>query len=120
VVKCSLEALAWLREQVETAATDLLCDLIRLFAEALMDAEASALCNADYGERTPERTTTRNGYRPRRWDTRVGTMAVAIFKLRKGSYFPEWLLEPPAPPSSGWCGHAWRNSTMSGPSPGAS
>jgi transposase-like protein len=94
VVKSSIESLAWLREQVATADTDLLRELVRLCAEALMDAEASALCNADYGERTPERTNTRNGYRPRRWDTRVGTMAVAIPKLRQGSYFPDWLLEP--------------------------
>src|SRR6266540_4690068 len=68
--------------------------MVRLFAEAVMDAEASALCNADYGERTGDRTNHRNGYRPRRWDTRVGTMQVAIPKLRQGSYFPDWLLEP--------------------------
>jgi putative transposase len=90
----SIEMMAWLREQVEAADSDLLRELVRTVAEALMDAEASALCNAGYGERTPERTNARNGYRSRRWDTRVGTMDVAIPKLRKGSYFPDWLLEP--------------------------
>jgi transposase-like protein len=35
----------------------------------------------------------RNGYRERRWDTRTGTIELAIPKLRQGSYFPEWLLE---------------------------
>jgi transposase-like protein len=35
----------------------------------------------------------RNGYRHRELDTRVGTIDVAIPKLRTGSYFPEWLLE---------------------------
>jgi putative transposase len=36
---------------------------------------------------------SRNGYRSREFDTRVGTMELAIPKLRSGSYFPEWLLE---------------------------
>lgn len=90
----SIESLTWLREQVEQADTDLLREMVRTVAEALMSAEATALCNAGYGERTPERTNARNGYRGRTWDTRVGTMEVAIPKLRKGSYFPEWLLEP--------------------------
>ncbi len=90
----SIETMAWLREQVEQADGDLLREMVQTFAEALMDAEATALCNADYRERTPERTNARNGYRGRRWDTRVGTMEVAIPRLRKGSYFPDWLLEP--------------------------
>ena len=90
----SIEALAWLREQAGAADSDLLREMVRTFAEALMSAEASALCNAGFGERTPERTNARNGYRPRTWDTRVGTLEVAIPKLRKGSYFPDWLLEP--------------------------
>lgn len=94
MVTTSIETLAWLREQVEQADSDLLREMVRTFTEALMDAEATALCNAEYRERTPERTNARNGHRSRRWDTRVGTMAVAIPKLRKGSYFPDWLVEP--------------------------
>ena len=47
----------------------------------------------EYGERSPERVTQRNGYRSRAWDTRVGTMDLHIPKLREGSYFPS-LLEP--------------------------
>jgi putative transposase len=90
----SIETKAWLREPVEQADGDLLREMVRTFAEALMSAEATALCNAGYGERTAGRTNARNGYRGRTWDTRVGTMAVAIPKLRKGSYFPDWLLEP--------------------------
>ena len=54
----------------------------------LMSAEADALCGAGYRERSPERTNTRNGYRERAWDTRVGTIEVAIPKLREGSYYP--------------------------------
>ena len=94
MAQTSIEALAWLREQVEAADGDLLREMVRTFAQALMDAEASALCNAGSGERTAERTNSRNGYRLRPWDTRVGTMDVAIPKLRKGSYFPAWLLAP--------------------------
>jgi putative transposase len=59
-----------------------------------VSAEADSLCGAGYGERSDERENSRNGYRDRRWDTRVGTMDVAIPKLRRGSYFPDWLLEP--------------------------
>jgi putative transposase len=63
-------------------------------AEALMGADVDITCNATYGERSSERTNSRNGDRSRRWDTRVGTIDLAIPKLRSGTYFPEWLLEP--------------------------
>ena len=56
-------------------------------------AEADAVCGAPYGESSPERTNTRNGCRHREFDTRIGTLDVAIPKLREGSYFPDWLLE---------------------------
>lgn len=58
-----------------------------------MGADADVAFNASFGERSLERINSRNGYRPRRFDTRVGTMELAIPKLRAGSYFPEWLLE---------------------------
>ncbi len=57
-----------------------------------MGAEADALCGAGYGERTSERVNSRNGYRDRPWDTRVGSIELAVPKLRTGSYFPDWLL----------------------------
>ena len=53
----------------------------------------SSRIGAEYGERSPERVTQRNGYRSRAWDTRVGTMDLHIPKLREGRYFPS-LLEP--------------------------
>ena len=56
-----------------------------------MDAEAEVRCNAGYGEVTPDRVNSRNGYRRREWDTRAGTIGLAIPKLREGSYFPEFL-----------------------------
>jgi putative transposase len=46
---------------------------------------------AELGERAPERTTHRNGYRPRSWDTRVGELQLAIPRLRQGSYLPSFL-----------------------------
>lgn len=94
MVESSMAGLEWLRKQVEGADGDLLREMVRTFAEVLMGAEATALCNAGYGERTPERTTSRNGYRSRAWDTRVGSIDLAIPKLRTGSYYPDWLLEP--------------------------
>jgi len=88
-----MEPLAWLRKQLEDADVDLLREMVATFAQALMGAEADALCNAVYGERTPERTNRRNGYRDRDFDTRAGTIELAVPKLRTGSYFPDWLLE---------------------------
>ncbi len=51
------------------------------------------MCGAEFGARTTERTNRRNGYRHRDLDTRVGTLDVAIPKLREGSFFPDWLLQ---------------------------
>jgi putative transposase len=78
---------------LERASPDLLREMVQTFAEALMGAEAEALCGADYRQRSPERVNSRNGYRARDWDTRVGSIALAVPKLRSGSYFPDWLLE---------------------------
>ena len=72
---------------------DFLREALRVLVEGIMDAEVSSRIGAEYGERSPERVTKRNGYRSRAWDTRVGTMELHIPKLREGSYFPS-LLEP--------------------------
>jgi transposase-like protein len=89
-----MDVTSWLRKQLEHASPDLLRAMVQDFAEALMSAEADALCGAAYGERSPERVNRRNGYRGRDWDTRAGTIELAVPKLRAGSYFPEWLLQP--------------------------
>ncbi|MEW5813768.1 MAG: IS256 family transposase [Actinomycetota bacterium] len=83
-----------MRKQVEQADTDLLREMVKLFCERVMSEEADAICGAPYGERSEERTNRRNGYRSRPWDTRTGTIDLAVPKLRSGSYFPDWLLEP--------------------------
>jgi transposase-like protein len=88
-VKESVDLLGLLRKRAGDADLDFLREAVAVLAEALMEAEVSAQIGAGYGERTPGRTTQRNGYRPRRWDTRVGTVELAIPKLRTGSNFPD-------------------------------
>ncbi|GAB3144441.1 hypothetical protein GCM10027161_35300 [Microbispora hainanensis] len=40
-----------------------------------------------------QRVNTRNGYRSRPWDTRAGSIDLAVPRLRSGSYFPDFLLD---------------------------
>jgi putative transposase len=94
VVAPTMDLLGWLRKHLEDADSDLLRELVTTFVQALMGAEADTACGAPHGERSPERVNQRNGYRPRRLDTRVGTLELAVPKLRQGSYYPGWLLEP--------------------------
>jgi putative transposase len=81
-----------LGKELLAASPDLLGSMVKAFAEALMNAEVDEICNAEYGEVSPERANRRNGYRDRQWDTRAGTIELAIPRLRQGSYFPDWLL----------------------------
>jgi transposase-like protein len=94
MVPNNMDALEWLRKHLDAEGSDLLREMVRSFAERLMAAEVEVLCNAGYGEVTPERTNSRNGYRSRILDTRVGTIDLAVPRLREGSYYPGWLLEP--------------------------
>jgi len=89
----SIDPAQFLHEQLSQASPDLLRSMLATFINTLMSAEADAVCGAGWGERSDARTNTRNGYRHRDFDTRAGTIDVAIPKLREGSYFPEWLLE---------------------------
>ena len=89
----SIDLSAFVSEHLQRAEPDLLRSMLTAFIQALMGAEADAVCGASYGTRSPDRANSRNGYRTREFDTRAGTMEVAIPKLREGSYVPEWLLE---------------------------
>jgi putative transposase len=89
----SIDPAEFLHEQLAQASPDLMRDLLTTFVNALLSADADAVCGAAYNARSPERVNSRNGYRHRDLDTRVGTVDVAIPKLRSGTYFPEWLLE---------------------------
>ena len=93
MVKERMDLLELLRKGGMDGDVDFLREALRVLVEGIMDAEVSSRIGAEYGERSPERVTQRNGYRSRAWDTRVGTMDLHIPKLREGSYFPS-LLEP--------------------------
>ena len=82
-----------LGEALSDASPDLMRHLLGTVINSLLSADADAVCGAEYGDASPDRVNSRNGYRHRELDTRVGTIDVAIPKLRTGSYFPEWLLE---------------------------
>lgn len=88
----NIDMTAWIDGQLEQASPDMLRSMLQAFAEALMGAQADAECGAQHGQRSPDRVNSRNGYRQRPWDTRAGTIDLAIPRLRSGSYFPEWLL----------------------------
>ena len=89
----SIDPARFLTEQLDQASPDLLRELLTTFVNALLGAQADAVCGAGYGERSSERVNSRNGYRHRDLDTRVGTLDVAVPKLRTGSLYPDWLLE---------------------------
>lgn len=74
------------------SSPDLLRDLLEGFVNTILSAQADQVCGAPYGARDEARTNQRNGYRHRELDTRIGTLDVAVPKLRQGSFFPDWLL----------------------------
>jgi len=79
------------REVLRDEHADVIRESVRAVAQELMEAEISELIGAQHGERTEDRATHRNGYRPRRWDTRAGEIELQIPKMRQGSYFPSFL-----------------------------
>jgi putative transposase len=92
VVTTKMELLELL-SKAEGGDVDFLREGVRVLAQALMEVEVSGQIGAAHSQRTPARVAWRNGYRPRDWDTRVGTVELQVPKLRQGSYFPS-LLEP--------------------------
>lgn len=82
------------RKAIAEGDVDFLREGVRVLAQAVMEAEVTELTGAAKGERNPDaRLTHRNGYRERRWDTRVGTIDLAVPRVRDGSYLPS-LLDP--------------------------
>jgi transposase-like protein len=94
VAKTKMPATEWDRKGLAEHGNDLLQEMVAVFAQVLMSVDVDAVCGARYGSRTPERVNSRNGYRTRAWDTRAGTIQLAIPKVREGTYFPDFLLEP--------------------------
>ena len=93
MAKDRMDVLELLRKVASDADLDFLREGLRVLMQAVMEAEVLSKTGAERGERSPDRLTHRNGYRARPWDTRVGTLALQIPKVREGSYFPS-LLEP--------------------------
>jgi transposase-like protein len=90
----SMALLDSVRKAIEEGDGDFLRETVHLLAQGVMEAEVTELTGVPKGERAPDRRLTqRNGYRDRRWDTRVGTIDLAIPRVRDGNYFPS-LLEP--------------------------
>src|ERR671931_1279905 len=79
------------RQVLRDEHADVIRESVRAVARELMEAEVSELIGAELGERSEDRATHRNGYRPRRWDTRAGEIELQIPKIRQGSYFPSFL-----------------------------
>jgi putative transposase len=79
------------RGVLEDGHADVVREALVWFCQQLMEGEVSELIGAGLGERSEDRATWRNGYRPRRWDTRAGEIELQIPKLRQGSYFPSFL-----------------------------
>ena len=90
----SMDVPEQLRKSSMEDGPDLLREILATMAQLLMSADADALCGGAYGTRSPERKNRRNGYRNRNWDTRLGPIDLAIPRLREGTYYPDWLLEP--------------------------
>jgi putative transposase len=93
MAKGKMDLSTFVGKLLEEQDGDVLREGIRVLSQALMESEVAGLIGADRYERTNDRQTYRNGYRLRTWDTRVGTIELAIPKLRAGNYFPS-LLEP--------------------------
>ncbi len=75
----------------KVGADDIVRDMIGFVAQRLMELDVDNRCGASHGERSDARTNSRNGFRDRQWDTRAGSVALRIPKLRAGSYFPPFL-----------------------------
>ncbi|MEU3847258.1 transposase [Micrococcus terreus] len=88
-----LDPAGLLGEALSEASPDMMRHLLQTMINTLLSADADAVIGAEWGKPSSSRTAQRNGYRHRDLDTRVGTLDVAIPKLRSGTYFPDWLLE---------------------------
>lgn len=93
MAKPRMDLSAFVGKLLEEQDGDVLREGIRVLSQALMETEVAGLIGADRHERSGDRTAYRNGYRTRTWDTRVGTIELAIPKVRPGTYFPS-LLQP--------------------------
>ncbi len=95
MAKPRMDLTAFVGKLLEEQDGDVLREGIRVLSQALMESEVADLIGAERYERSDQRTALRNGTRPRTWDTRVGTVELAIPKVRPGTYVP--VAAAPAP-----------------------
>jgi transposase-like protein len=88
-----MDLTAFVGKLLEEQDGDVLREGIRVLAQALMETEVAGLIGAERHERSGDRSAYRNGSRTRTWDTRMGTIELAIPKVKPGTYFPS-LLQP--------------------------
>lgn len=88
----SIDPTTYLDDLLAQASPDLMRQMLQGFINQILSAQADTVCGAEYGVVSTERVNHRNGYRHRDLDTRVGTIDVAVPKLRHGAFFPDWLL----------------------------
>jgi putative transposase len=93
MAKPRMDLSAFVGKLLEEQDGDVLREGIRVLSQALMETEVAGLIGAERHERSGDRTAYRNGTRTRTWDTRMGTIELAIPKVRPGTYFPS-LLQP--------------------------
>ncbi|WJY62207.1 Transposase, Mutator family [Corynebacterium atrinae] len=89
----SIDPTTYLDDLLSQASPDLMREMLQSFINQILSTQADQVCGADYATTSDARVNVRNGYRHRDLDTRVGTVDVAVPKLRTGSFFPDWLLE---------------------------
>ena len=87
-----IDPTAYLEELLTQASPDLMRQMLTDFINQILSAQADSVCGADYATVSPQRTNTRNGYRHRSLDTRVGSIDVAIPKLRHGTFLSRLAL----------------------------
>ena len=89
----STTVLDYLRKLSTGLDPDFLREAVRVMSELLTEIEVKEQIGSERYQRSEQRSTYRNGYRDRLWQTRVGEIPLRIPKLRAGTYFPS-LLEP--------------------------
>ncbi len=102
MAKPRMDLTAFVGKLLEEQDGDVLREGIRVLSQALMETEVAASIGAERHERSGDRTAYRNGSRTRTWDTRVGTIELAIPKVRPGRTFPRCCSRAGVPSTRGW------------------
>lgn len=95
-----IDPTVYLEELITQASPDLMRKMLTDLINQILSAQADTVCGADYATVLPDRTNTRNGYRHRQQDTHVGSIDVAIPKLRHGAFFPDCYLSVAVVPNA--------------------